>query len=584
MNIFNSFKEVWLCDFEFGSSPGDRPEVRCLVAKEYLSGRLLRLWADALGSTPPFDVGSDSLFVAYYACAELGCFLSLGWPIPIRILDLFTEFRNLTNGSFPLAGNSLLGALSYFGLDGIRAGEKAEMRALALRGGRYTAEEKAALLDYCQGDVEALSRLLPRILPRIEYLPRSVYRGRYMAAVARMEHEGVPMDMELLVKLRNNWEAIQGKLIVQVDKEYGVFDGRTFKIERFEAYLVKNGMPWPRLESGQLDLSNDTFKDMALAYPNMANLRDLRHSLSQMRLSDLQVGADGCNRCLLSPFSSRTSRNQPSNSKFVFGASSWLRRLIQPKLGSALAALDWVQQEFGIAASLSGDRNMLDAYNSGDSYLAFAKQAKAVPEDATKKSHRKERDLFKACVLGVQYGMEAESLALRINRPVIVARNLLRLHREVYSQFWKWSDNTVDHTILTGQQATVFSWVHRIPEGYSVSRNNLRGDGPNPRMLRNFYMQANGAEILRLACILATEAGIRVCAPIHDAVLITAPEREIEEAATAMSGYMREASRIVLNGFELRTDLSIVRYPDHYSCEKGAKFWNTVSKLLEGLA
>ena len=129
---------------------------------------------------------------------------------------------------------------------------------------------------------------------------------------------------------------------------------------------------------------------------------------------------------------------------------------------------------------MSGDRNMLDAYNSGDSYLAFAKQAKAVPEDATKKSHRKERDLFKACVLGVQYGMEAESLALRINQPVIVARNLLRLHREVYSQFWKWSDNAVDHTILTGLQATVFGWVHRIPEGYNVSRNNLRGDGPNP--------------------------------------------------------------------------------------------------------
>jgi DNA polymerase I len=261
------------------------------------------------------------------------------------------------------------------------------MRQQALRGGKYTAEEKAALLDYCQSDVEALSRLLPRILPHIEYLPRAVYRGRYMATVARMEHEGVPMDVELLVKLRNNWEAIQDRLIAEVDKEYQVFDGRTFKMDRFEAYLVKNGIPWPRLESGQLDLSNDTFKDMALAYPNMANLRDLRHSLSQMRLNALQVGADGYNRCLLSPFSARTSRNQPSNSKFVFGASSWLRNLIQPKLGSALAALDWVQQEFGIAAALSGDRNMLDAYNSGDSYLAFAKQAKAVPKDATKKSH-----------------------------------------------------------------------------------------------------------------------------------------------------------------------------------------------------
>jgi len=131
-------------------------------------------------------------------------------------------------------------------------------------------------------------------------------------------------------------------------------------------------------------------------------------------------------------------------------------------------------------------------------------------------------------------------LALRINQPAIVARNLLRLHREIYSKFWKWSDNAVDRTILTGQQATVFGWVHRIPEGYNVSRNNLKADGPNPRMLRNFYMQANGAEILRLACILATEAGIRVCAPIHDAVLITAPESEIDDAADAMARYMRE--------------------------------------------
>jgi DNA polymerase I-like protein with 3'-5' exonuclease and polymerase domains len=248
-----------------------------------------------------------------------------------------------------------------------------------------------------------------------------------------------------------------------------------------------------------------------------------------------------------------------------------------------LAALDWVQQEFGIAAALSGDRNMLDAYNSGDSYLAFAKQAKAVPEDATKKSHSKERDLFKACVLGVQYGMEAGSLALRINQPEIVARKLLVLHREVYSQFWKWADNAVDRTILTSQQATVYGWTHYLPQGLNPNKKNPSGDGVNPRSLRNFFMQANGAEILRLACILATEVGIRVCAPIHDAVLITAPESEIDDAADAMARHMREASRIVLDGFELRTDLNVARHPEHYSCEKGAKFWDTVSKLLEGL-
>jgi hypothetical protein len=59
---------------------------------------------------------------------------------------------------------------------------------------------------------------------------------------------------------------------------------------------------------------------------------------------------------------------------------------------------------------------------------------------------------------------------------------------------------------------TVFGWPVRV------------GDRSNPRFLRNFPMQANGAEMLRVACCLGTERrGIEICAPIHDAVLICAP-------------------------------------------------------------
>ena len=61
----------------------------------------------------------------------------------------------------------------------------------------------------------------------------------------------------------------------------------------------------------------------------------------------------------------------------------------------------------------------------GDPYLAFAKQAGAVPADATKQSHGPERELFKQCVLAVAYGMEAKSLALRIGQPEIVARDAI---------------------------------------------------------------------------------------------------------------------------------------------------------------
>jgi hypothetical protein len=192
-----------------------------------------------------------------------------------------------------------------------------------------------------------------------------------------------------------------------------------------------------------------------------------------------------------------------------------------------------------------------------------------VPEDASKQTHGPTRELFKQCVLAVQYGMEADSLASRIGQPPVVARDLLRAHRETYQMFWRWSDAAVDYAMLTGSLHTVFGWyVHA-------------GEDPNPRSLRNFPMQANGAEMLRLACCLATERGIEVCAPVHDAVLICAPLDQFEQDIAAMRAAMAEASRIVLTGFELRTDVMRMRYPDRFRDPRGIAMWDKVIELIK---
>jgi DNA polymerase I-like protein with 3'-5' exonuclease and polymerase domains len=286
-----------------------------------------------------------------------------------------------------------------------------------------------------------------------------------------------------------------------------------------------------------------------------------------MRRSSLAVGADGRNRCLLSAFSSRTGRNQPSSTAFIFGPSVWLRGLIRPRPGWGLAYVDYAQQEFGIAAALARDPAMMDAYSTGDPYLAFAVQAGAAPDGATKKSHGPVRDLFKACVLAVQYCMGERSLAQRIGKPDAEARELLRLHQETYRCFWKWSDAAVDYAMLHSRLWTVFGW------------NVFVGEQVNPRFLRNFPMQANGAEMLRLACCLAIERGIRVCAPVHDALLIEAPLAELDRTVMATQQAMTEASHLVL-GFPLRTDAEIVRYPDRYMDPRGRKMWSTVQELI----
>jgi hypothetical protein len=440
------------------------------------------------------------------------------------------------------------------------------MRNLILSGGPWSDDDRTAILNYCEGDVAAVGRLLPAMLPKID-LPRALLRGRYMAAAAAMEHNGTPIDVPTLELFRQRWTDIQDRLIAEIDADYGVFDGRTFKADRFAAWLAAQNIPWPLLDTGRLDLSDDAFRQQARTYPAVSPLRELRGSLSDLRLNDLAVGRDGRNRTILSAFRSRTGRNQPSNSRYIFGPSVWLRGLIKPPPGHGIAYVDWAQQEFGIAAALSGDAAMQAAYQSGDPYLAFAKQAGAVPPDAGKATHASTRELFKQCVLAVQYGMEAQSLALRIAQPPIVARDLLRAHHDTYRQFWGWSDAAVDQAMLVGVLTTVFGWPVRV------------GDRSNPRSLRNFPMQANGAEMLRIACCLAKERGIEVCVPIHDAVLIIAPLDRLEADVAAIRAAMAEASRAVLAGFELATDVKIVRWPGRYGDPRGREMWDRVCHL-----
>lgn len=237
-----------------------------------------------------------------------------------------------------------------------------------------------------------------------------------------------------------------------------------------------------------------------------------------------------------------------------------------------MAYTDWKQQEFGIAAALSDDARMQDAYRSGDPYLAFAKQAGAVPADATKSSHPRQREQFKACVLAVQYGMGAESLALRIGQPVSRARELLALHRQTYRRFWTWSDSALDYAILHSRLWTTFGWTLHVTAN------------ANHRSIQNFPMQANGAELLRLACCLATEEGIRVCAPVHDALLIEAPLERLDAQVSRTQAAMAEASRVVLDGFLLTTDATLVRHPDRYMDERGRLMWAQVWRIIGGLA
>jgi DNA polymerase-1 len=399
--------------------------------------------------------------------------------------------------------------------------------------------------------------------------PRALLRGRHSAAVAHQQHVGVPFDAPLHQRLVRNWEPLKQCLVHEIDGDFGVYDGITFKADRLAAWAAANNIAWPRLASGRLALDDDTFKQQALRFPQVQPLRELRATLGKLRLSGLTVGTDGRNRYSIWPFSAKTGRNQPSNTESIFGPAKWMRGLIRPAEGYGLAYVDYAAQETGIAAKLSGDERMIGAYASGDPYLAFAKMAGLAPADATIASHPVARAQAKQAMLAVNYGMGERSLADRVGVSLMEARELLRLHRLTFPRFWRWIGDVVARAMITSELRTVFGWKLRV------------GRDPNPRSIANFPMQANGAEMLRIAAIAATEAGIEVCAPVHDAFLIAAPLGRLDEDVAKMREMMTRAGNVVTGGLDIRTEAKVVRWPDRYMADGGQPMWDRVMRLLD---
>jgi len=571
MNL-TTFKEIWVIDFEYQSLPGENPDPHCIVGLETITGKSIRMGGKELRSSkvPPFGIGSDSLVVAYYVPAEFSCFLELGWPCPENILDLCVEFKWLKSGVADGLKRDLVAALKHFRLDATIPDAKDEWRQLAIRGGPFTTPEMEGLMDYCAEDVYATAELLTKMQPQIDLI-RALIRGSYCWSVALMERAGVPVDMEALTLLRGQWSAIQSGLITATDK-WEIYEGNTFKRDRFEAFLRDHKIQWPRLDSGQLCLKDETFRQQAKIHPRLiAPLHELRTTLGKLKLNSLAVGKDGRNRVMLSPFQSKTGRNQPSNSKFIFGPATWIRGLIKPGAGRAIAYIDWSQQELGIAARLSGDRNMMEAYCSGDPYITFARMAGAVPKDATKQSHPAERSRYKQCMLAVQYGMGAESLAQTACLALLDAKVLLQAHRDAFPDYWKWSRQIEQQGFGNGELRSAFGWRVLVNSDSRVAS------------VKNFPVQANGAEMLRLAIMKMHTAGIEVIAPVHDAVMIEAASSEIETHTVKAQECMRWASEQILPGFPLDSDAKIVKYPNRYMDEdRGTEMWNTVMGIAGG--
>jgi hypothetical protein len=365
--VSKNFTTINVCDFEYEVEPGGLPRVLCMVVyvlNENLQHvRTVRMWRGEFGSTPPFDIGPDALFVAYSAWAELTCFKVLGWSFPIHVFDLHTAYLAASNILLPYNPDEprkkprkgLADACRAYGNEGWENIDKPAI-AKAIAEGRWYEYGKEAVLDYCEEDVKNSAKLLGAQLRRCcdqrghTLLPaadvsRVLHWSNYSAkAVALIQARGMPIDMLLWNPVQENKRTVIGELLRQFDPSYGggnpIFtpDGE-WSYARFERWLVISGVPyWPRLESGKLDISADAFRMMSYI-PGVEGIHALRDSIGFLVRARLPIGPDGRNRPSLFPLCTATGRN--AHSKSPFNAHAGLRSFMLFPPSTIGAYLDW---------------------------------------------------------------------------------------------------------------------------------------------------------------------------------------------------------------------------------------------------
>lgn len=586
-----SSQRTYVLDFEYSA---ERTEVHCLVAYEIapdgtVLGKVLKWRTDLVGHSCPLPRGS--LLIGYsISGAEALVFRWLGWdPLDFEWIDLYTEFRMMRNiekarrvlkedeEPEPMLGFRLVDALRYCGLAEHIPKEKTEQRERAIKGGDFARDEIRELLSYCEKDVKATVELWKKMEPR-PGRPFEVakWRGRYSAALSICSYQGVPIDAELYANFLEHKDEWLASMLRKVDPAHrlwrsnGSRDMAGFK-RWIESHPGELQAVWPLTDTGAYSLRYDDLKRLSECYPPISPVVSMLGTTSKFRRIALDIEPRfGSNAAWFAPFGTKTGRNAPSTNRFVFNLPAYLRCLASPPPGEMLGYVDWEAQELGIAAKRSGDPALLRAYGSGDVYIANAIAFGWAEPGATKDSAASARSKSKVATLGLNYSMGARSLSVHMGDPLCEAKIIKEKHRVAYRRFYDWT-NVHTRRLLEDGTAAVLDWeIHTHPR-----------HRPRITSLNNWPVQSTGASMMRMALVMAVERGVSVRAPVHDAFAFCAPVDEFEDQKRTLIECMEEASRVVLDGFEINAEVEKVVLPgEHYFDDRGKDMAHVMIETL----
>jgi hypothetical protein len=356
--------------------------------------------------------------------------------------------------------------------------------------------------------------------------------------------KGIPMSLNRLHDAQMDWAKKNHELRQQMP--LNLIDGKgEVNLEILESCLpLGDRNCWPRGTSGELLVDKSVLKQLDSEWSTL--LLSAKELQRDRLLNHFCIDSDGRHRTWANPFGCASGRECTKGASYVYLPKQY-RSLIEPNEEYVVCLIDYEQQEPAILSVFSGNDELVNAFEKGDLYSYIHRLG---PWDGLS------RKQLKRLAISFIYGIQTQTIATKWDVSLKTAELWVKELEVIFSSSLEWLDTYADKAYQSGRMESL-DWEMRV----FSSTPQLR--------VRNWPIQAAGADILRRACIKLAEAKIDVVGCLHDAVMIEVPIDQHEYLISTAQKIMQDASASVLSGVRLNTKIEQLFWPKDVKPAKG---------------
>ena len=367
----------------------------------------------------------------------------------------------------------------------------------------------------------------------------------------KMEERGVCVSVDELKVLERKY----GAIIERLTEEIYALAGETFNIasnkQLGDILFEKLALPHGKKNKTGYSVSEDVLSALANAHPIVSKILEYRHfaKLQSTYVTGLQPLVNRgrihteYNQCIT--MTGRLSSTNPNlqNLPARSDEAKDIKKAFIPSDGNVLVSADYSQIELRLLAHLSGDEQLIDAFNHGEDIHAItASQILGIPVDEVTPAQRRDA---KAVNFGIIYGISGYGLAENLSIPQYKAKEFINNYFVSHPKVRAFMDGCIKDAKERGYSLTMLGRRRNLSALYA---SNYMVRSSAERMAMNTPLQGSAADIIKIAMIRVEKRlenmKSKMILQIHDELIIDTAKDEEEEVKKILSYEMEHAMKL----------------------------------------